>query len=106
MAALLVMCLAAGAHYRSVIAERDHLRAEVALAEANRAALEQALSDERAAVEQTARSRDAARKALEGFKAGRQDDPEALEWGSQAVPDGEALRLCEALPAMTGCPHG
>jgi hypothetical protein len=97
--------LGAGWHYRAVVAERDALRGQMAQAAADRAALERALSDERAAAEAAARSRDDAARALAAFRAGRRDDPEARAWGEAAIPPTEAARMCEALPTMKGCPR-
>ena len=62
-----------------------------------------ALKNERKAVVITTQERDAARRALDVFRAGRENDTEAQAWAAQPVPPGEQNRYCEALPEMEGC---
>ena len=99
-----------GIHYKMLVGERDKLRVATAgyeLAVDNFRAREATLredlriSDEAAAIAVAERTE--ARRTLDVFMAGREDDPESLEWAQQAIPIGELERLCQALPEMEGC---
>ena len=79
------------------------LEVNLETARANQKVLEDALDLEREAAALAAAERDEARRAIDAFRAGRRDDPEALEWASQPLPIGELDRLCIALPEMEGC---
>lgn len=61
------------------------------------------LASEKRASRDVLRERDAARSALDEFQHGRQDDPEALDWAAQPVPQGERERMCKAIPELQGC---
>ncbi len=102
--------LAFGAHYRMLTGERDKLRVaqvgyELAVENfrAREAILKEDLriSDEAAAIAVAERTE--ARRTLDVFMAGREDDPESMEWAQQTIPIGELERLCQALPEMEGC---
>lgn len=113
MVATIVVVLVCGAfavHYKLLVGERDKLRIaqeayEVAIDRfrEREASLQTALENERAAAAVVAAERDEARRAIDVFRAGRENDPEALEWARQALPLGELERLCAALPEMGGC---
>ena len=97
-------------HYKLLVNERDNLRADnivleadLAKAAANKAKLEENARVSRIAAATAVTERDAARATLDTLRAGRQNDPEAQEWGTQMIPLGELERLCEALPEMIGC---
>ena len=105
-----VAVLAVGVHYRLVIGERDKLRVaqvgyELAVENfrAREATLQEDLriSDEAAVIAIAERTK--ARRTLDVFIAGREDDPESMEWAQQVIPIGELERLCQALPEMEGC---
>ena len=105
-----VVILSIGVHYRLVIGERNDLRTEKIALEFDLAKaatnIEKYKENARIAAEATAlvtAERDAHRASLDLLRAGREDDPEALEWAAQPLPAGELIRLCEALPEMTGC---
>ena len=108
--AVAVAVLAVGVHYKLVIGERDKLRVatvgyELAMEtfRAREITLREDLriSDEAAAIAVAERTE--ARRTLDVFMAGREDDPESMEWAQQAIPIGELERLCQALPEMEGC---
>lgn len=108
--AVVLVVGALGVHHKLVLNERDRLRDEnIALeanletARANQRILEDALDLEREAAAVATAERDEARRAIDKFRAGRRDDPEALEWAAQPLPLGELERLCVALPEMDGC---
>ncbi len=97
-------------HYKMLVGERDKLRVatvgyELAMEtfRAREITLREDLriSDEAAAIAVAERTE--ARRTLDVFMAGREDDPESLEWAQQAIPIGELERLCQALPEMEGC---
>ena len=99
-----------GIHYKMLVGERDKLRTaqvgfELAVDNfrAREATLKEDLriSDEAAAIAVAERTE--ARRTLDVFMAGREDDPESMEWAQQAIPIGELERLCQALPEMEGC---
>ena len=108
--AVVLVLGALGVHHKLVLSERDRLRDENAAlgfdletARANQQVLEDALDLEREAAAVATAERDEARRAIDKFRAGRRDDPEAQEWASQPLPLGELERLCVALPEMDGC---
>lgn len=109
LAAVLLIAGLAGHHWW-VMQQRDRLEAEnatlsadLATARANARRLEDALYLEREAAAVATAERDEARRVLDTFRAGRENDPEAQEWAARPVPPGERARLCAALPEMEGC---
>ena len=99
-----------GIHYKMLVGERDKLRVVTAGYElavdnfrAREATLKEDLRIERTAAAIAVAERTEARRTLDVFMAGREDDPEAMEWAQQAIPIGELERLCQALPEMEGC---
>ncbi len=99
-----------GVHYKLLVGERDKLRVaqvgyELAVDNfrAREATLQEDLRLERKAAEIAVTERAEARRALDIFLAGREDDPESMEWAKQTIPIGELERLCQALPEMEGC---
>jgi len=104
---ILAVILAIGAggagRYRSVIAERDQLRADVITYQANEQKLKQSIEDERTATAQAITDRADTQRRLDTLREGREDDIEAQEWAVTPIPTGERLRLCEALPGAKGC---
>ncbi len=105
-----VIALGFVGHYFWVLDQRDDLREEKIVLEADlaKAAANAEKRKENARVSRIAAAaavteRDAARAALDILRAGRVNDPEAQEWGTQMIPLGELERLCEALPEMIGC---
>lgn len=102
--------IAFGIHYKLLTGERDKLRVaqtgyELAVDNfrAREATLQEDLRIERTAAAIAVAERTEARRTLETFLAGREDDPESMEWAQQAIPIGELERLCVALPEMEGC---
>ncbi len=105
-----VVLFSFGVHYKTLKGERDKLRVAEAGYElaieafvAREGVLQDALINERNATASNARARDAARRALEQFRADRESDPEATEWAAIPVPAGELARLCAAVPQLKGC---
>ena len=99
-----------GIHYKMLVGERDKLRtAQVGYGlaidtfRAREATLQEDLRIERTAAAIAVAERTEARRTLDVFMAGREDDPESMEWAQQAIPIGELERLCQALPEMEGC---
>ena len=99
-----------GIHYNLIVGERDKLRVATAGYEtavenfrAREATLKEDLRIERTAAAIAVAERTEARRTLDVFMAGREDDPESMEWAQQAIPIGELERLCQALPEMKGC---
>lgn len=99
-----------GIHYKMLVGERDKLRVatvgyELAVDNfrAREATLQEDLRIERTAAAIAVAERTEARRTLDVFIAGREDDPESMEWAQQAIPIGELERLCQALPEMEGC---
>lgn len=99
-----------GIHYKMLVGERDKLRVaqvgyELAVDNfrAREATLQEDLRIERTAAAIAVAERTEARRTLDVFMAGREDDPESMEWAQQAIPIGELERLCQALPQMEGC---
>ncbi len=99
-----------GIHYKMLVGERDKLRVvtagyEIAVENfrAREATMAEDLRIERTAAAIAVAERTEARRTLDIFMAGREDDPESLEWAQQAIPIGELERLCQALPGMKGC---
>lgn len=90
-------------HYKSVIAERDLLRADVITYKANEAKLQKAIEDERTATQQAVSDRANMKRRLDKLREGRENDLEAQEWAATPLPAGERQRLCEALPTAGGC---
>ena len=99
------MTLAGGAvwRYKAVIAERDQLRADVIIYQANESRLKQSIEDERTAAAQAITDRAETQRRLDTLRRGRETDREAQEWASIPIPTGERQRLCEALPQAKGC---
>ena len=102
---LAIVLLGGGAawRYKAVITERDMLRADVIVFEANEKKLKRSLEDERTATAQAVSDRAATQRRLDGLRKAREDDPEAQEWAIIPIPAGERQRLCEALPGAAGC---
>ena len=101
---LIVMLLIGGIwHYKSVIAERDQLRADVIVFEANEKKFKQTIEDERTAARQAVSDRADTQRRLDELREGRENDPDAQEWAATPLPQGEVQRLCLALPTMKGC---
>ena len=105
-----VIILSIGVHYKLVIGERNDLRAEKIVLEADleKAAANAEKYKENARIAAIATAtvtaeRNADRAALDTFRAGRRADPEAVAWAAQPLPAGELIRLCEVLPEMQGC---
>lgn len=105
-----VAILAFGVHYKLLVGERDKLRvAEEGYKRAVTAfvqreeTLQEDIRNEREAAATAVAERNAARRSVEVFRAGRESDPESLQWASQPMPVGEVERLCVALPEMDGC---
>ncbi len=99
-----------GIHYKLLVGERDKLRvAEAGYKLAVSAFVQREATlreDIRLAAEATAlvtAERNSHISALVRLNAGRQADEDARSWGEQALPIGEIVRLCEALPEMIGC---
>lgn len=86
-------------HYKSLRAERDQLRDDVAVLEDTAQKLKRSLADERTATAEALADRAAARRALDTLRQGRESDPEAQSWGAQPIPKGERERLCAVLEA-------
>lgn len=108
--AAIVAILALAVHYKMLVSERDKLRTaqvgyELAVDtfRAREATLQEDLRIERTAAAIAVAERTEARRTLDVFMAGREDDPESMEWAQQAIPIGELERLCQALPEMEGC---
>tara|TARA_R100001143_G_C3360997_1_gene135671 strand:- start:5868 stop:6254 length:387 start_codon:yes stop_codon:yes gene_type:complete len=102
--------LAGFIHYRIVLGKNEALEAREVEYKKAVAAFElreeQLAEDARIASEATIEAiaqREAYRAALDTLRQGRENDPEAVEWASQALPEGEIARLCAALPRMSGC---
>jgi ABC-type iron transport system FetAB ATPase subunit len=103
---LVVMLVIGGGgiwHYKSIIAERNQLRADVIVFEANEKKFKQTIEDERTAARQAVSDRADTQRALDELREGREDDPDAQEWAATPLPNGEIQRLCIALPTMVGC---
>lgn len=105
-----VVALSLGVHYKLLIDKNQELKAErkayvaaVQAFERREASLQEDIRREREAAATAAAERNEARRALDTFRAGREDDPEAVEWAAQPIPPGEMARLCIALPEMEGC---
>lgn len=89
--------------FKSVLNERNQLRADVIVYERNETRLKQTIEDERHAAKQAVSDRADAQRALDKLREGREGDVESQEWAATPVPYGEVRRLCEALPGMKGC---
>ncbi len=89
--------------FKSVINERNQLRADVIVYEANETKFKQTIEDERLAASQAVSDRADAQRALDQLREGRENDIESQEWAATALPYGEISRLCAALPGMKGC---
>jgi hypothetical protein len=103
---LIVMLLIGGGgiwHYKSIIAERNQLRADVIVFEANEKKFKQTIEDERLAAQQAVSDRAETQRDLDRLREGRENDPDAQEWAATPLPRGEIQRLCLALPTMVGC---
>ncbi len=107
---LALLMVGFGVHYKLIVGERDKLRVaqvgyELAVDNfrAREATLQEDLRIERTAAAIAVAERTEARRTLDVFMAGREDDPESMEWAQQAIPIGELERLCQALPEMEGC---
>ena len=105
-----IVILGLGVHYKMLVGERDKLRVATVGYElavdtfrAREATLQEDLRIERTAAAIAVAERTEARRTLDVFMAGREDDPESMEWAQQAIPIGELERLCQALPEMEGC---
>lgn len=103
---LVVMLLISGGgiwRYNHVVNERDQLLLDVKVYEANEQILKDALALERDAAAVAMQERNDTQAALDKLRKGREDDPEAVQWGAEVIPAGEINRLCMALPEMEGC---
>ena len=103
---LVVMLVIGGGgvwRYKSIIAERDQLRADVIIYQANESRLKQSIEDERTAAAQAITDRAEIQRRLDRLREGRENDVEAQEWAVIPIPAGERQRLCEALPQARGC---
>ena len=89
--------------FKSVINERNQLRADVIVYEANEIRLKNSLESERVAASQAVSDRADAQRALDQLREGRENDIESQEWAATELPYGEISRLCAALPGMRGC---
>ncbi len=110
VAGISVAILLFGIHYKMLVGERDKLRVAEAGYKLAVSAFERREAtmreDIRLAAEATANltaERNSQISALNTLRAGRQIDADARAWGEQALPIGEIVRLCEALPEMVGC---
>lgn len=65
---------------------------------------DEALALEREATALVTSERNRARRALDAFRAGR-DDAESVQWAAQSVPQAERDRMCQTLPELSGCPN-
>jgi len=89
--------------FKSVINERNQLRADVIVYERNEQRLKDSLESERLAAASAVIDRAKAQQALDQLREGREADVESQEWAAKSLPAGEMLRLCAALPGMEGC---
>ncbi len=89
--------------FKSVLNERNQLRADVIVYERNEVVFKQTIEDERHAAKQAVSDRADAQRALDRLREGREGDVESQEWAATPLPYGEVQRLCEALPGMKGC---
>jgi len=89
--------------FKSVINERNQLRADVIVYKANQQRLKDSLESERLAASIAVIDRAKTQQALDNLREGREGDVESQEWAATPLPAGEMLRLCAALPGMEGC---
>jgi len=89
--------------FKSVLNERNQLRADVIVFERNETRLKESLQSERLAATQAVSDRADAQRALDTLREGREGDIESQEWAATPIPTGEIDRLCAALPGMEGC---
>lgn len=89
--------------FKSVINERNQLRADVIVYAANETKFKQTIEDERVAAKQAISDRADTQRALDRLREGRENDIESQEWAATELPYGEISRLCAALPGMRGC---
>lgn len=89
--------------FKSVLNERNQLRADVIVFERNEKVLKDSLESERLAATQAVSDRADAQRALDNLREGRENDVESQEWAATELPNGEVNRLCLALPQMKGC---
>ncbi len=89
--------------FKSVLNERNQLRADVIVFERNEQRLKDSLESERLAATQAVTDRADAQRALDNLRESREGDIESQEWAATSLPAGEMLRLCAALPGMEGC---
>ena len=89
--------------FKSVLNERNQLRADVIVYERNEQRLKSSLESERLAATQAVSDRADAQRALDTLRESREGDIESQEWAATALPYGEISRLCAALPGMKGC---
>jgi len=103
--AVVIMCIGGGSvlWFKSVLNERNQLRADVIVFERNEQRLKESLQSERLAATQAVSDRADAQRALDTLREGRENDVESQVWAAESIPAGEMLRLCAALPGMKGC---
>ena len=89
--------------FKSVLNERNQLRADVIVFERNEQRLKDSLESERLAASTAVIDRAKAQQALDQLRESREGDVESQEWAATSLPAGEQLRLCAALPGMKGC---
>jgi len=90
-------------YVKSVINERNQLRADVIVYQANQQRLRDSLESERLAASTAVIDRAKTQQALEALREGREADVESQVWAAKSLPAGEMIRLCAALPGMKGC---
>lgn len=89
--------------FKSVLNERNQLRADVIVFERNEKRLKDSLESERLAASTAVIDRAKTQQALDNLRESREGDIESQEWAATSLPAGEILRLCAALPGMEGC---
>jgi len=89
--------------FKSVLNERNQLRADVIVFERNETRLKESLQSERLAATQAVSDRADAQRALDTLREGREGDVESQEWAATSLPAGEVFRICASIPGMKGC---
>jgi len=89
--------------FKSVLNERNQLRADVIVYKASQQRLRDSLESERLAASTAVIDRAKIQQALDNLREGREGDVESQEWAATSLPAGEVFRICASIPGMKGC---